>query len=179
MQTRYSGEEYPPSEDTFFLADHIEGETGGSALDIGSGSGYLTRILSRNFGLVVGTDVNHAALEGQTYRTDNLVCCDASDALRAEFDLVVCNMPYLATDGILDAATDGGRGGLEVPGRILESARDRIRPGGRMLFVTSSLSDYGGLVARAESLGLEARIVSRKKLFFEELILVEARRPIS
>ena len=33
-------DEYPPSEDTFFIANNIENEKGACALDIGSGSGY-------------------------------------------------------------------------------------------------------------------------------------------
>lgn len=170
-----SDDAYPPSEDTFFVADYIEREKGNSALDIGSGSGYLTQILSKNFAFVVGTDINIAALKDQTYKTENLVCCSGSDAIRAEFDLVVCNLPYLATDQILDVATDGGKEGFEVPKKILDSAHGSIKKGGRMILVTSSLSNYVRLIRHAESLGLKARIISRKKLFFEELILIEAQ----
>ena len=43
---------YQPAEDTFFLADHIENETGKTALDIGTGSGFLAKILSNSFDLV-------------------------------------------------------------------------------------------------------------------------------
>ncbi|RNJ76014.1 MAG: methyltransferase domain-containing protein [Nitrosopumilus sp. D6] len=174
MQMKFSDDTYPPSEDTFFVADYIEKKSGSSALDIGSGSGYLTQVLSKNFALVVGTDINYAALKNQTFKTENLVCCSGSDAIRAEFDLVVCNMPYLATDSILDVATDGGAEGFEVPKKILDSARSSIKKGGRMVFVTSSLSNYNRLIKYAESLGLHTRIISRKKLFFEELILIEA-----
>jgi len=44
-------DEYPPSEDTFFMANYIENVKGDFALDIGSGSGYLTKLLSENFSL--------------------------------------------------------------------------------------------------------------------------------
>ena len=170
-----TGTEYPPSEDTFFLADHIAGERGRAALDIGCGSGYLAGVLAPNFDLVVGTDIDYDVLRTQTYRVRNAVCCSGSDALRMGFDLVVCNLPYLATDRIDDAATDGGPGGLEVPGRILGSAAGCIARGGKFVFVTSSLSDYGSLIEHAGRLGLRAHIAARKRLFFEELILVEAR----
>jgi len=43
--------QYPPSEDTFFLADNIEDEKGISALDIGTGSGFLADLLSKIFHL--------------------------------------------------------------------------------------------------------------------------------
>ena len=48
MQNKLSkNDEYPPSEDTFFLDENIENEKGKNALDIGSGSGYLTKLLRK------------------------------------------------------------------------------------------------------------------------------------
>lgn len=171
-----SSDEYIPAEDTFFMADNIRKEHGHAALDVGSGSGYLTRLLAGNFSLVVGTDINFEVLKDQTYKTDNLVCCNGSDALRLSFDLIVCNLPYLATDKILDVATDGGKGGLEIPKKILDSIHGSVKNRGKFIFVTSSLSDLEGLIGHAQKLGLECRIMARKKLFFEELILIEATR---
>lgn len=168
--------EYLPAEDTFLLDDHIRGASGGAALDIGTGSGYLARTLEKSFDVVVGTDIDRRVLAGRTYPAGHAVCCDGADALRMQFDLIVCNLPYLATDSIEDPSTDGGRGGTEVPLRIIRSAIPRIRRGGRFLFVTSSLSDYRTLMDAARACGLDARILARKRLFFEELILVEARR---
>ena len=170
-------DEYPPSEDTFFLADYIGGAPKGlTALDVGSGSGYITRLLRDSFEFVVGTDINCRVLQNQSgaYRTENLVCCSGSDAIRAEFDLAVCNPPYLATDSVTFESTDGGPGGLEVPARILDSVYGNVRPGGRFAIVTTTLSDYEGLMRHAVAAGFaDARIVARKKLFFEELLLVE------
>ncbi len=167
-------DEYPPSEDTFFIAENIEHEKGDYALDIGSGSGYLTKLLSENFSFVVGTDINYEVLKEQTYKTKNLVCCNSSDALKVKFDLIVCNLPYLATDEILDIATDGGKEGFELPKKIFDSAYVNLKENGKFIFVTSSLSNYQKLIDYAQKLGLDAKILAKKKLFFEELILVEA-----
>jgi release factor glutamine methyltransferase len=169
-------EEYSPSEDTFFISDYIENEKGLAALDVGSGSGYLTKLLWENFTFVVGTDINFSVLKNQTYPTQNLVCCNGADALNLEFDLIVCNLPYLATDKILDAATDGGIEGIEIPKKIFDSIQKNIKIGGKFLFVTTSLSNYKKLMDYAQKLCLEPRILAKKKLFFEELILVEAIR---
>ncbi len=169
-------EEYPPSEDTFFIAENIENEKGDFALDIGSGSGYLTKLLSENFSFVVGTDINYKVLKHQTYKTKNLICCNGSDALKTKFDLVVCNLPYLATDEILDIATDGGPEGLEVPLNIVKSAIPCLNTIGKFLFVTSSLSNYQALIDATKKQGLASRIVAKKKLFFEELIIIEAKK---
>ena len=168
-------DEYPPSEDTFFIANNIENENGYSALDIGSGSGYLTKLLCKNFSLVIGTDINCNVLHHQsTYKTDNLICCNGSDALKIKFDFIVCNLPYLATDEILDIATDGGAEGFEIPKKIFDSSLKNLKETGKFIFVTSSLSNYQKLMDYVEKLGLKTKIIARKKLFFEELILVEA-----
>jgi len=169
-------DEYPPSEDTFFMADNIEKEKGDFALDIGSGSGYLTKLLSENFTFVVGTDINYKVLKHQTYKTKNLICCNGSDALKIKFDLIICNLPYLATDEILDIATDGGSEGLEVPLKIIKSAIPCLKATGKFLFVTSSLSNYHALINETKTEGLSARVIARKKLFFEELIIIEAKK---
>jgi len=169
-------DEYPPSEDTFFMVDNIENEKGNLALDIGSGSGYLTKLLSENFSFVVGTDINFDVLKNQTYKTENIVCCNGSDALKIKFDFIICNLPYLATDEILDIATDGGAEGFEIPKKIFDSVINNMSKNGKFIFVTSSLSNYQKLIDYAQKLGLKTRIIAKKKLFFEELILVETTR---
>ena len=167
-------EPYPPSEDTFFLADYIKNEKGESALDVGTGSGYLAALLEKSFSLVVGTDLSFNVLKKQEYFTTNNVCCNGADALNQQFDLIICNMPYLNTDEILDIRTDGGKDGLEVPMRIIGSAKSRIKPGGKFIYVTSSLSNFKKLISYTELDGFNVSILAKKKLFFEELILVEA-----
>ena len=167
-------DEYSPSEDTFFLADYLENEIGKTALDVGSGSGYLTKLLTQNFSFVLGTDINFSVLKDQTYKTENIICCSGADALNYSFDLIVCNLPYLATNEILDIATDGGLEGFEIPKKIFDSIYSKINPNGKFVFVTSSLSNFQKLIDYSEKLGLKSHIVARKKLFFEELILIES-----
>ena len=144
------------------------------ALDVGSGSGYLTKSLLKNFSFVVGTDINYHVLKNQTYKTSNVICCNSSDALKIKFDLVVCNLPYLATDEIIDIATDGGKDGFEIPKNMFDSIVNNVKKNGKFIFITSSLSDYKRLIQYAECLGFTTKIIATKKLFFEELILVEA-----
>lgn len=169
---------YAPAEDTLFLDDHVRGRSGRSALDMGTGSGYIARTLEASFELVVATDIDAGALAGMTYPAGRAVCCDGADALACGFDLVACNPPYLATAAVEDPATDGGPGGSAVPLRMVRSAAPLVRPGGAMLVVTSSLSDHGALLAGARAAGLRARVAARRRLFFEELLLVEAVRPL-
>ena len=172
-------EPYPPSEDTFFLADHIKNEKGESALDIGSGSGYLSSILKESFSLVIGTDILFNVLKKQNYYTENIICCSGADVINHQFDLIVCNMPYLNTDDISDVRTDGGKNGLEIPMKIIDSAKSCIKPGGKFIYVTSSLSDFKKLISYTKLAGFDVSILAKKKLFFEELILVQGIRLLS
>ena len=172
-------EPYPPSEDTLFLADHIKDEKGESALDIGTGSGYLSSILEKSFSLVVGTDLLFNVLRRRDYHATNSICCHGADVINHQFDLIVCNMPYLNTDGVSDVRTDGGKNGLDVPIKIIDSAKSCMKPGGKFIYVTSSLSDFKKLISYTKLERFDVNILAKKKLFFEELILVQAIRSFS
>ena len=164
---------YQPAEDTFFLADHIEDEKGKTALDIGTGTGFLAKILSDSFDLVIGTDININSLRQQVAPIRNRICCNAADVFSKKFDLIICNLPYLATNEIIDIATDGGIEGFDIPSQIIKSALPCLNKSGKFIFVTSSLSNYQKLIDMVNSEGFRARILARKKLFFEDLILVQ------
>ena len=170
-----SSSRYDPAEDTFFLVDHIQDEKGKAALEIGTGSGYLTKILEKNFDLVVATDIDYNTISIQDAKIQNGICCVGAEALGAQFDFIVCNLPYLPSDDIVDRTVDGGREGLEIPIQIIKSAKYRLKPGGKMLYLTSSLANYTKLMRETELLGFDVRVLAKKKLFFEELILVEAK----
>ena len=172
MQSK--SDEYKPAEDTFFLADHIKNEKGKLALEIGTGSGYLTKILEKNFELVIATDIDYITIVSQNNKIQNGICCNGADALGAKFDLIVCNLPYLPSDTIKDRTVDGGKEGLEIPVQIIKSAKYRLKSGGKMLYLTSSLANYTKLIQETELLGFDVRILAKKKLFFEELIIVQA-----
>ena len=175
MQNKFSNNEpYAPAEDTYFLEDNLVNEKGNYALDIGTGTGYLTRTLSKKFSHVIGTDIDFNSLIKQNKKIKNRVCCNAADALNCKFDLIVCNMPYLQSDRIDDRRVDGGKEGVVIPLKIIKSAISCLEDSGKMLFVTSSLANYEKLISESEKLGLELKIIARKKLFFEELIIIEA-----
>ena len=163
-----------PAEDTIFFANYLQNEKGENALDIGTGSGYLANVLLPNFEVVVATDINFEATKKVHDLIKNCICCHSAEPLIMKFDLVVCNLPYLPSEEITDPSVDGMDEGVLVPLQIIKSAKNVIKKGGKMLFLTSSLAHYKKLLEETGSLGFFAKIVATKKMFFEELILVQA-----
>jgi release factor glutamine methyltransferase len=176
LQSKSQNDYYIPAEDSFLLEDYIKNLKGYSALDIGTGSGILAKSLSKNFELVVATDINMSALVTAHQSIENCICCNSADALNTNFDLVVCNLPYLPSGDITDPAVDGLDDGVPVPSMIIKSASRVVRDGGKMIFLTSSLANYGMLSDHAKSLGFDVLIAEKKKLFYEELIIMECTR---
>ena len=177
MQNKLTKNEYyVPAEDTLFFANQIQNEKGKYALDIGTGSGYLAQVLLPNFELVVATDVSFGSITKAHSVIDNCICCNSADSLIAEFDLIVCNLPYLPSNEIMDSTVDGLHEGVVIPLKIIKSAKSVTKKGGRLLFLTSSLANYEELIKQTQSLGLRTKIIAKKKMFFEELILVEATK---
>ncbi len=178
MQKDSQNDYYIPAEDSIFLANYLENETGHSALDIGTGSGILAQVLNKNFKLVVATDINIFALKKAHQKTQNCICCNSADALRINFDLIICNLPYLPSENLTDPAVDGMERGVTIPSMIIKSASKCVGKNGKMIFLTSSLADYKSLIALCNSLGFDSSIVLKKKLFYEELILVECKKKL-
>ena len=108
--------------------------------------------------------------------SNNIICCNGADALNYKFEFVICNLPYLDTNEILDIRTDGGKDGFEIPKKIIDSVQSCVISGGKLIYVTSSLSNFQKLIDYTELKGFRAQIAAKKKLFFEELILVEATK---
>jgi release factor glutamine methyltransferase len=63
--------------------------------------------------------------------------------------------------------------------KIIGSAKSRIKSGGKFIYVTSSLSNFKKLIVCTKLDGFNVSILAKKKLFFEELILVKAVRLLS
>ena len=173
MQKKSINDYYKPAEDTLFISDYLKNEKGTSALDIGTGSGFLAQVLSENFKLVMATDIDFSASKKAHEVIENCVCCNAADAVNKNFDLIVCNLPYLPSNELLDPTVDGLKEGVEIPYVIIKSASQRIRKGGKLVILTSSLANHTKLIEIIKSQGFDVRVAGKKKLFFEELILLE------
>ena len=122
-------------------------------LDIGTGSGViaLTIALELSSATLHATDLSPDALAlaaenaARHALTDRLVFHQA-DLLPpddARFDLIIANLPYIPAEEIASlspevrhdpaSALDGGADGLDLIRRLIETAPDRLAPGGALL----------------------------------------------
>jgi release factor glutamine methyltransferase len=147
------------------------------ALDFGTGSGVIAAAVALESPATQlwALDRSRAALavaaanlarHGLRERV-SLVCADRLSALRARFDLIVANPPYVATSDLERVAPelrheprvalDGGADGLDVVRRLIDEAPARLSPGGWLL-----LEIGAGQAQRVEALLGSAGATSRE-----------------
>jgi release factor glutamine methyltransferase len=142
-----------PRPETETLVRAALDRTPARALDFGTGSGVIAAAVALESPKtqLLALDRSRAALavaaanlarHGLRERV-GLVCADRLSALRARFDVIVANPPYVATSELERVAPelrheprialDGGADGLDVVRRLIEEAPARLSPGGWLL----------------------------------------------
>lgn len=168
---------YLPSDDSIFLANIVSRYHGILALEIGTSNGIILRELSKNFRVVVGTDIDFNSLKHMLMmsRNERVICCDAASALHnVNFDLIVSNPPYLPSKLThVDKSVDGGRTGIEVTIHFLTSALDKLTGDGKILVLVSNLSDTCKLDRFIARNNLIMKKIAQKDLFYETLQIIE------
>lgn len=170
---------FRPHSDSLLLADHLRDavEPGASVADICTGSGVLAVTAAcAGAGKVTATDVSRrAVLTAWINARLNHVSVhprrgDLFAPLYGErFDLIVSNPPYVpAPDDALPTggrarAWDAGLDGRALLDRICAQVPARLRPGGSVLLVHSSICDAARTIARLAQGGLTAEVVVRSR----------------
>ena len=178
---------YEPSEDSFLLADValMEADQGMRILEIGAGSGFVSAVLLANLKDIrlIATEINPHAARCAKINGLELIRTDLFRGIRLKssenlFDLILFNAPYLPTSkeekvsGWLNYAFDGGINGRETLYRFLDEVRDYTRPGGEILVLISSITGLEAVKKKMKKVGFKTDIVGRKKVSFEELLVV-------
>lgn len=182
-------EVYSPAEDTFLLSDILEREqlAGKDVLEVGCGSGYLTAIAAKKGARTVAVDINPAAVEAtkRLLRERNLAAnvflSDLFENVHGKFDVIVFNPPYLPEDeedalAGSDRRYSGGKTGRETIEKFMAGAGRRLKPRGRILLLISSLTGEQEIISEFVRNGFAARAIARKKLDWEELVVIEAAK---
>jgi release factor glutamine methyltransferase len=140
---------YRPEADTYLLLDAARAElkAGDRVLEVGTGSGLISRELAK-VSDVLATEINpHAALYARNAGV-NVVRTDLFAGIRGTFDLILFNPPYLPTrpeeriNDWLEYALDGGENGRVVIERFAAEVGEVLAPGGKILLVISSLTGF-------------------------------------
>ncbi len=180
---------YEPAEDTFLFAENLQIDRRDRVLEIGTGTGLLAIIASKQCSTVTATDVNPHAIDcavknlivNKSYNVELRKGNLFEPVEDEKFDLILFNTPYLPTKEYervgdeLDTAWDGGSDGRKVIDRFLEGLKDHLNQGGRVQLVQSSLSDIDRTIEKLNSIGLDASVTAREKCFFEEVVVITGK----
>jgi len=170
---------YQPAEDSYLLEEEVKKRARGKrVLDVGTGSGIQARAAwEAGAKSVLAVDVDSEAielLEGEKFEVRK---SDLLDNVSGKFDLIVFNPPYLPKDEREDVgsalATSGGKRGDEIILRFLSKVGKYLAPSGMVLLVVSSLTPLEEIERTMKEKGFAARKVASKKVFMEELWVLE------
>jgi release factor glutamine methyltransferase len=181
---------YEPAEDSFLLADAAlkEAKPGMRILEVGTGSGFVSAILLSNLKDIqlIATEINPHASRCAKKNSVEVIRTDLFKGLRlrspeARFDLILFNPPYLPTSkeekvpGWLNYAFDGGISGRDTLDRFLDEVKNYLKPRGKVLLLISSITGLDAVKKKMINLGFAVDVVSRKKVSFEELMVVKGK----
>jgi release factor glutamine methyltransferase len=98
----------------------------------------------------------------------------------SEFDVILFNPPYLRTDeseynsGWLEKSWAGGRNGRVVIDRFIDKVQSHLRPNG-IVFMLQPSNGLSATIKKLRRIKMSASVVARRKLFFEELVVLSVK----
>jgi release factor glutamine methyltransferase len=169
---------YVSREDSELLRQALSVSSGEFLLEIGLGYGSNLESAIGNFKTLVGTDIRRDGVYPELARSNlDIIIAETATCFRtAVFDTVAMNPPYLPSEMIDDLATDGGRGGFEVPQMFLDEALRVLKSDGRALIVLSSETNLRLFEEYCMKNSISFKKILQRKLFFETLFVFELRK---
>lgn len=174
---------YGPEEDTYLLLEALTGEElSGRGLEIGTGTGIVALNVCHHFKTFTGTDINpHAvALAAKNAESNNIKnvhfhYSNLFSHLSGQFDVIIFNPPYVSVDepitNVEDLSYHGGEDGRRTTDAFLRQFHSYLTSHGKVYLLQSSLSGIEKTVQFLEQNIYIPTILTRKRLFFEELVV--------
>lgn len=185
-------EVYNPEEDTFLLAEQLDGLESKRTLEIGTGCGLLGIMAAEKAGRVVAIDINPYAVKCAKFNAElnhvaekfEVILGDLFSAFKKDvkFDLIIFNPPYLPLDEKVrpdewaERAWNGGSDGRETIERFFSHLDNYITENGRLLMVQSSLSDVEKSIKILKNLGFNAKVIAEERFYFEKIVVISAEK---
>lgn len=174
---------YEPAEDSELLLEVAlkEVKAEDEVIEIGAGSGFVAEKLVGKCRFLLTTDISPYAAKELRKKGLEVVMTDIARGIKKKFSLVLFNPPYLELEeelkrgNWLDVAIDGGKGGVKVIERFLDSLDEIMSPDGRAILIFSSYNEpqiYNLLEERK----LRYAIAGKRELFFETLYAIRIWR---
>ncbi len=167
---------YIPREDSFLLQQVLkkylkkQKDKSIKILDLGTGSGIQAETCVKlGFKHVLAADIDEEALENTKKKKINAIKSNLFEKVKAKFDLIIFNPPYLQQDKH-DRKNDttGGRLGDETIINFLNQAKNHLTKTGAILLLLSSLTPRNKIDELIKE-NYKEKKVAEKKLFFEKL----------
>ena len=181
---------YQPAEDSYFFSEFLEEYLFKSIsphsaiwstpkgakiryLDMGTGSTILSYTMSKFLDKknILATDINPNAVKLAKKKGFNAIRTNLFEKIKGKFDLITFNAPYLPEDSqepkSSRLATTGGKRGDEISVKFLKQAKKHLNKNGKVFLLISSLTPMDKINR------FKHKIVARKKIFMEELLILE------
>lgn len=192
MVRNISSEVYSPSDDSFLLENEIKKRNlvGKVCLDMGTGGGVQAiAMLKAGANFVVCVDINKNALKEskknvlnyikESKKFDCVVRFVESDLFSklkgVKFDFIAFNPPYVPSEKIKWVDLDGGKNGRKTINQFMTQFVGHLFSNSEVLLLISSLNKPLEIISFLESKNFFADIVSKEKLFFEELVVLSIK----
>jgi len=174
---------YFPEEDSYFLAETLKKylkkitNKNIKILDLGAGTGIQSETcISLGFKNILTADIDKESIKALKQKGFQTKKSNLFSNIKDRFDLIVFNAPYLPEnkyDKKLD--TTGGKKGYELIIRFLKQARKHLNKNGKILLLFSSYTQPKIIKKKTKELGYKFKKLAGKKLFYEELIIIEIK----
>lgn len=177
-------EVYFPREDSFLLAETVKVFPQAKALDLGCGTGLIGLIAAKGKAKVLCSDINPKALKlTEKNAKENKLKIEVRESnlfsnIKKKFDFIYFNPPYLFEEekkkDWIEKALNGGKKGRKLIDRFIPEIKNHLTENGKSFFLQSNLNGIKETERKLKREGLKFEIIGRKKLFFEELIILKA-----
>uniref|UniRef100_A0A7C2S3Z1 Protein methyltransferase n=1 Tax=Archaeoglobus fulgidus TaxID=2234 RepID=A0A7C2S3Z1_ARCFL len=174
---------YEPAEDSELLLEAAlkEIKPEDEVIEIGAGSGFVAERLKDMCKYILTTDISPYAARELRCRGLDVVMTDIAGGIKKKFSLVLFNPPYVELEDELkkgdwlDVAIDGGKRGLEVIRKFLDSLEEIMDDGGRAILIASSQNEPE-IFDLIKSKKFVYEITGKKGVFFEMLYAIKIWR---